>query len=171
MLTKDELFKKVDDLVSVKGNFVSNLLEDNRIKPIATKEFLVASMLPGALYLFIWKDYYSNFESAEFKYTLSNELIEQTYLLDLSQPPDEFLVANYRLSKVLELQISVYSSELGQQSKIDSLSEEINSVMFERSWDRRWTWNGWESENLVVYDLTDLISLTVPSLNFPKGGI
>lgn len=171
MLTKDELFKKVDDLFSVKGDFVSNLLEDNRIKPIATEKFLVASMLPGALYLLIWTDSYQTWNWAHFKYTLSNEVIEQNYLLDFSQPPDNILVANYRLSKILELQIPVYASELEQQSKIGSLSEEINTVMYERNWDQRWAWNAWEDDGLVVYDLTDLISPTILSFNYPQGGI
>lgn len=164
MLTEENLLDEVNRLVSTKGDFISNLLKNNQRKPIAIGKFPVASMLPGHLYLLIWKDPYHVWSSVSFKYVISNDFIEQSYLVDFSEPPNDSLVANYQYGEVISLETSWYPS------KTLTFSETSDSVMYEFG-STGWLWNTWSDENLVVYDLTSSIFLGIPSLNFPQGVI
>lgn len=180
MLTEKELFNKVEKLFSTEKDFISNLLKNNRMEPIANEEFLIASMLPGHLYLLIWKDPYYDWDTASLKYVVSNDFIQQNYLLDLSKPPNGILVANYQYSQVISLETAGFSrkkleslhSARGRSSirRAFSYSKHYNNVMYQfGGYD--WVWNAWNDENLVVYDLTSSIFLGIPSLNFPQGVI
>lgn len=170
MLTEENLFEEVNRLVSTKEDFISNLLKNNKMEPVAIRNFLVASMLPGHLYVLIWKDPYHVWSSAHFKYVISNEFIEQSYLVDLSEPPNDILVANFGNSEVIALSFDSYPKERNREVLGKPRLEEDNHIMY-RVTSTNWNWNGWQSEELVVYDLTDFFSLKFPSLNFPKGAI
>ena len=172
MLTEENFFDEVNRLVSTKEEFISDLLKNNQMEPVAIGNFLTASMLPGHLYLLIWKDPpYHVWSSATFMYVISNDFIEQSYLVDLSEPPNDILVANYRDCRVIGLSVDGYPKE---HSRVIGLfrepSKSDNSVMY-RVTSTNWNWNGWQDEELLVYDLTSFFVLEVPSLNFPKGGI
>jgi len=170
MLTEENLFEEVNRLFSTKEDFISNLLKNNKMEPVAIGNFLVASMLPGHLYVLIWKDPYYVWSTAHFKYVISNDFIEQSYLVDLSEPPNDILVANFGNSEVITLSFDSYPKERNRDV-LGKPREEADNVMYSVT-STNWNWNGWQyEEELVVYDLTDLFSLKFPSLNFPKGGI